>query len=373
VGQFRDDHADWLDDYALYAALKDAHDGAPWTDWNDALVHRDPDALARAREEHATAIRRHVFWQYLFQRQWSAVQAYCHARDIRIFGDLPIYVAPDSADVWANQELFYLDDAGAPTKVAGVPPDYFSPKGQRWGNPIYRWDRMRENDYAWWTRRMKRTLDRVDLVRLDHFRGFEAFWEIPAEEETAINGEWTDGPGTDIFDVLGDELGDLPVVAEDLGVITDEVRALRDELGFPGMAVLQFAFENDPSNPFLPHNYRRNLVAYTGTHDNNTIRGWWAEEAAGKDRAYAREYLELDRCGGGIHDRCLQVLLASVADRVVTPMQDLLGLGAEARMNVPGEPGGNWTWRYTPDQLDETALDRLRTLTETYGRARNYE
>lgn len=367
--QFRSENAPWLDDYALYAALKDAHDGAPWTDWDPALVRRDPEALAQARDEHDSAVRRHSFWQFLFQRQWSAVQAYCHARDIRIFGDLPIYVAHDSADVWANQELFTLDADGEPTHVAGVPPDYFSPEGQRWGNPLYRWDRMRENDYAWWTRRMKRTLDRVDLVRLDHFRGFEAYWEIPAEEETAVNGTWRDGPGAEIFEVLHDALGKLPVIAEDLGVITDEVRALRDAFSFPGMAVLQFAFENDPSNDFLPHNYRRNLVAYTGTHDNNTLCGWWQNEVDGSDRSYAQRYLNLDRCDGPIHDHCLRALMASVADRVVTPMQDVLGLGAEARMNTPGETGDNWRWRYTADQLDDAPLDRLRILTETFGRA----
>jgi 4-alpha-glucanotransferase len=367
--QFRQEHAHWLDDYALYAALKDAHDGAAWVNWDAEYVRRDADALDRARERLDTAIRKHSFWQFLFHRQWSAVQAYCHARDVRIFGDLPIYVAHDSADVWANQELFRLDDDGQPTHVAGVPPDYFSPEGQRWGNPIYRWDRMRATDYRWWKRRMKRVLERVDLVRLDHFRGFEAYWEIPADEETAVNGEWVDGPGAAFFESLEDELGELPVVAEDLGVITDEVRALRDAFDFPGMAVLQFAFEDDPSNHFLPHNYRRNLIAYTGTHDNNTVRGWWENEAEGRDRAYAERYLNLDRCSAPIHDHCLRALLASVADRVVTPMQDVLGLPEDARMNVPGAPDGNWTWRYTPDDLDDDALTRLRTLTETYGRA----
>jgi 4-alpha-glucanotransferase len=368
--QFRADQASWLDDYALYAALKEAHDGAPWTEWDAPLARRDPEALAQARETHAEAVRRHVFWQYLFHRQWTALQSYCHARDIRLFGDLPIYVAHDSADVWAHQELFHLDDAGAPTVVAGVPPDYFSPEGQLWGNPIYRWDRMADNGYRWWTDRMRRTLERVDLVRLDHFRGFDAYWQVPADAETAVNGEWVDGPGAPFFETLAGELGELPVVAEDLGVITDSVEALRDELGFPGMAVLQFAFEDDPSNPFLPHNYRRNLVAYPGTHDNNTTVGWWTEDLSDDEaRTFARDYLNLDAADAGVHRQALRALMASVADRVVTPLQDVIGLGAEARMNVPGRPSGNWRWRYTPDQLTDEAETALATLTRTYGRA----
>ncbi len=371
--QFLTSQASWLDDYALYAALKDAHDGAPWTAWEAPLVRRDPEALERAREEHAEAIRMHVFWQYLFHRQWRALQAYCHTRDIRLFGDLPIYVARDSADVWAHQELFQLDEDGSPSVVAGVPPDYFSPEGQRWGNPIYRWDRMRENGYQWWKDRMRRTLDLVDLVRLDHFRGFEAYWEIPAESETAINGTWTDGPGASFFEALEEELGELPVVAEDLGVITDEVEALRDQFDFPGMAVLQFAFENDPSNDFLPHNYRQNLVAYSGTHDNNTTVGWWENELTLEEaRTYARDYLDLDASGAPIHKQALRYLMASVADRMVMPLQDVLGLGEEARMNNPGEPNGNWRWRVTPDQITDEAEERLSTLTRIYGRAQEY-
>jgi 4-alpha-glucanotransferase len=373
LGQFRDDQASWLDDYALYAALKDAHDGAPWSEWDPALVRRDPDALERAREEHAEAVRMHVFWQYLFHRQWTALQSYCHARDIRLFGDLPIYVARDSADVWAHQDLFRLDEDGQPTVVAGVPPDYFSPEGQRWGNPIYRWDTMRENGYTWWKDRLRRTLERVDLVRIDHFRGFDAYWEIPAEEETAVNGEWKEGPGLSFFEALEAELGPLPIVAEDLGVITDSVEALRDDLGVPGMAVLQFAFEDDPSNEFLPHNYRRNLVAYPGTHDNNTTVGWWNEELTSTEaRDFARSYLDLDT-DADVHEQALRVLMASVADRVVVPLQDVLGLDADARMNTPGDPNGNWTWRLAPDQVTDAAEERLTTLTRIYGRAEDYD
>ncbi len=371
--QFRTDHASWLEDYALYAALKEAHDGAPWTDWDAPLARRDPDALDRAREEHADAIEMHTFWQYLFHRQWTALQSYCHARDIRLFGDLPIYVSRDSADVWANQELFRLDEDGSPSVVAGVPPDYFSTDGQRWGNPLYHWDKMRDNDYEWWKARMRRTLDRVDLVRLDHFRGFESYWEIPADAETAVTGQWRDGPGVPFFESLKAELGELPVVAEDLGVITDEVEALRDAFDFPGMAVLQFAFENDPDNKFLPHNYHRNLVAYPGTHDNNTTMGWWENDLTLPEACqYARDYLNLDASDADIHEQAHRYLMASVADRVVTPLQDVLGLGEEARMNNPGEPEGNWTWRVTPDQVTEEAEERLSALTRIYGRARDY-
>ena len=374
LAQFRDGQASWLDDYALYAALKDAHDGDPWMQWPDPLSHRDPEALERAREEHSDTVRRHIFWQYLFHRQWTALRSYCHARDIRLFGDIPIYVARDSADVWANQELFQLDDEGEPTVVAGVPPDYFSPEGQRWGNPIYRWDKMKDNGYRWWKNRMSRTLERVDLVRLDHFRGFDAYWEIPAEAETAVDGEWRDGPGAPFFEALADDLGELPVVAEDLGVITDSVEALRDQLDLPGMAVLQFAFETDPTNEFLPHNYRRNLVAYPGTHDNNTTVGWWNEDVSSTEvRNFAQEYLDLDDADGEVHEQALRALMASVADRVVVPLQDVLGLGAEARMNRPGRPKGNWEWRVTPDQVTDAAEERLEALTRVYGRAGDYD
>lgn len=365
---FRASESAWLEDYALFAALKDAYGGAPWTDWDPAHVQRDPDALRQAREEHADAIRMHIFWQYLFDRQWSALKTYCQDRDIRLFGDVPIYVAHDSADVWAHQDLFHLDDQGNPPVVAGVPPDYFSPEGQRWGNPIYRWDRMQENDYQWWTERMRHTLDRFDLVRLDHFRGFAAYWQIPAEEETAVNGEWVEGPGIPFFNVLEQKLGDLPLVAEDLGIISEAVDELRETFDLQGMAVLQFAFEDDPSNKFLPHNYRRNTVAYSGTHDNNTTVGWWKHELSDEGKAYARSYLNLDDKDSDVPKECVRALMASVADRVVIPLQDVLGLGADARMNIPGKPSGNWRWRFTSGQLEGVG-DDLASFTRIYGRA----
>ncbi len=368
---FCEQNADWLDDYALYAALKEAHGGRAWTEWPDPLTLRASDALAEARDEHARAMRQHKLWQHWFDQQWTALCDYCYDRDIRLFGDLPIYVAEDSADVWANQSLFHLDESGRPAVVAGVPPDAFSDTGQRWGNPLYRWDVMRDRDYTWWRRRLARILEQVDLIRIDHFRGFVAYWEIPADEDTAVNGQWVDGPGADLFSTLQDALGTLPVVAEDLGLITSDVVALREQLGFPGMAVLHFAFGNGPDSDYLPHNYRRNLVAYTGTHDNNTTCGWWTGDALSpSERTFAEEYLGLARDPApAVHWRCLRMLMASVADRTIVPLQDVLGLGAAARMNNPGDGDDNWTWRTPRDAFTDDMAERLATLTRVYGRA----
>ncbi|PSQ94578.1 MAG: 4-alpha-glucanotransferase [Bacteroidetes bacterium SW_7_64_58] len=373
--KFRDTQSAWLDEYALYAALKEAHDGAPWTEWTPALAHRKPEALDRARKTHAAAIEKHIFWQYLFHRQWTALQAYCRARDIRLFGDLPIYVAHDSADVWAHQDLFHLDGEGEPNVMAGVPPDYFSPEGQLWGNPIYRWDRMQERGYRWWTERLRRAFDLFDLVRLDHFRGFDEYWQIPADHSTAIDGEWKEGPGAPFFKAMKDEFEELPVIAEDLGIITDSVKALRDTFEFPGMAVLHFAFGGSPDNEFLPHNHRRNLVVYTGTHDNNTTVGWWEEELSDEGKEFARSYLNLPEHEEDvdIHRSAVRAIIASVADRVVFPLQDVIGLGSEGRMNTPGTMDGNWAWRFTPEQLSEEDEEVLEKLTHLYGRASSYD
>ena len=360
--------AAWLDDYALFVALQGAHNGATWTDWPAPLAHRDPNALAEARREHARALDRVRFAQFIADRQWRAVRERCRAAGVEILGDLPIYVALDSADVWADRDLFDLDATGQPRAVAGVPPDYFSETGQRWGNPLYRWDRMHERDYGWWRRRLRRTLDLVDRVRLDHFRGFEAYWSVPADEETAVNGHWVEGPRDALFEALADEVGrPLPIVAEDLGLITDEVRDLMARFELPGMAVLQFAFGGDADNPYLPHRHRRQLVAYTGTHDNDTTAGWWAS-ATPRERAYATRYFGLHASAEPVHRAFVRAAWASVADLAVTPMQDVLGLGSEARMNTPGEGTGNWGWRLTDAQLAETPVEWLHTLTATYGR-----
>lgn len=368
---------DWLPTYALFKTLKEVYRGVSWTDWPTPLAQRHPEALAEAREVHARALRMHMFWQYLFDDQWERLRAYSHEQGLRIFGDLPIYVAHDSADVWAHPDLFHLDDAGQPDVVAGVPPDYFSKTGQRWGNPLYRWDVMRERGFAWWTRRLARVLNRIDIIRLDHFRAFEAYWEIPSHEETAINGRWVPGPGAALFEAVQQQLGTLPIVAEDLGVITDEVRHLMGRFNFPGMAVLQFAFNSGTDSGFLPHNYRHHLVAYTGTHDNDTVQGWWhaangtqPTESLQRMREYARLYLDLDEeRERELHWACLRTLMGSSAGMVVTPVQDLLGLGTEARMNTPGDGNGNWAWRLCPDALDEATGQRLRALTRAYGRS----
>jgi len=350
----------WLDEFAQFMALKSANGGKPWWEW---------DARAKADREE---IEFQKFLQRVFFRQWNDLKSYCHNRGIKLMGDLPIYVAKDSADVWARPELFHFES------VAGVPPDYFSATGQLWGNPIYRWDRMAADGYRWWTERMQAALEMFDVVRMDHFRGFEAFWEVPADEPTAVNGRWTKGPGAEIFRVLEKHLGRLPIVAENLGVITPEVEAIREEFGFPGMAVLQFAFGTDPQAPtFQPHNYPRNLAAYTGTHDNDTAMGWWRSEGGDstrtaegvrREKAKALAYLGCQHGGAGeMNWLMIRTLMMSVADTAIFPMQDVLGLGSEARMNTPSVARGNWRWRVTPEQAWPDPR-RLRQLSELYGR-----
>ena len=374
---FCENESRWLDDYALFMAIKLSRGGSCWTDWPAGLRDRNPDAIAETSASLADRIAMHRFWQYLCDDQWGRLRRYCNDRGIKIVGDIPIYVAHDSADVWSEPHLFQLDDLGQPAVVAGVPPDYFSETGQRWGNPIYRWDRMSENGYEWWTRRLASILKQVDVVRLDHFRAFEAYWEVPASEATAVHGRWVQAPGAELFDALSERLGDLPVIAEDLGIITEGVVDLMERFGFPGMAVLQFAFDGDADDTFLPHNYRRNLVAYTGTHDNDTLHGWFTTNRSTQDaaqvrraREYCRAYLGLDgREARDIHWEFVRVLQMSVADTVVMPLQDVLGLGSEARMNVPGEGEGNWTWRLTNDQLTDGVIGRLSEFAALYGRA----
>ena len=363
--EFRREHAAWLEDFALFMALKDAHGGAAWTTWEPGLAGRRPGALESARTRLAAAMDSQRGRQFLFFRQWAAVRAAAHDAGIRILGDVPIFVAHDSADVWANPGLFQLDARGAPTVVAGVPPDYFARTGQLWGNPLYRWDVMRRDGYAWWIARLRATLAMVDLVRLDHFRGFEACWEVPAGDPTAEHGRWVEGPGDHFFDAVRSALGALPVIAEDLGHITPPVVALRDWLELPGMRILQFAFGSSARNPYLPHNHVRNCVVYTGTHDNDTTRGWYAS-APEKERHFARSYL--GREGGDFTWDLIRAGMASVADTFIVPLQDVLDLGPEARMNLPGRLGGNWGWRFRREQLTDASRDRLLDLTETYGR-----
>jgi 4-alpha-glucanotransferase len=379
---FKKSQASWLDDFALFMALKDSHGGTVWSTWEPEVVSRQAAALALARKQLAEAIEAQRLRQFLFFRQWLALKARANEAGIKIIGDIPIFVAYDSADVWAHPELFYLDDQGQSTVVAGVPPDYFSVTGQLWGNPLYRWNVLRESGYAWWIERFRATLTVVDIVRLDHFRGFEAYWEIPAGMPTAEVGRWVKGPGADFFDTLKKALGNastslstgasaasntgLPIIAEDLGVVTPEMEALRDRFDLPGMKVLQFAFSSDADDPFLPHNFRRNCVVYTGTHDNDTTLGWYQNSSTEGERHFARRYLGHD--GSDISWALIRLAFASVADMAVVPVQDVLKLGAEARMNLPGRPSGNWGWRLLPGQLTEQIRNRLEELTLLYSR-----
>lgn len=374
--EFCDKETVWLDDWALYRALKDAHDEKAWYQWELDLAMRDEQALESARATFADEINAHKFYQYLFFSQWSAIRRLCHHHGISIIGDIPIFVAHDSVDVWTNPHLFKLDDARNPTVVAGVPPDFFSKTGQLWGNPIYDWERMRHDGFAWWIFRIKSLLEVFDVVRLDHFRGFVAAWEVPGGNKTAEHGEWVNAPGRDLFATLRYALGEFPVIVEDLGLITEDVDALRDEFGFAGMRILQFAFGGDAQNPHLPHNYINNAVAYTGTHDNDTTRGWFASlkvkkvtEAnahLGRAREYCLQYLNSK--GREIHWDMIRASLASVADIAITPLQDVLGLGSEGRMNLPATEDGNWNWRFREGLLTAKLSERLRAMCEVYGR-----
>jgi len=370
-------NASWLPDFALFMACKQEHGGVAWNKWPADIAQRELSALKAARGRLTEEIRTVQYWQFEFFRQWKEIQAYAHGAGVRIIGDLPIYVALDSADVWTNREYFQLSDDGQPLKIAGVPPDYFSATGQCWGNPIYRWDRLRRTGYRWWIERFRAALELYDAVRIDHFRGFEAYWEIPGDATTAINGRWVKGPGADFFAALEREFGDLPIIAENLGVITPEVESIRERFRFPGMAILQFAFGKDPQGPsFRPHNYSRELAAYTGTHDNDTTVGWWNSSGArdstrtpedvAEERAFARAYLNLEE--EPIQWVMIRTILGSVADLAIIPLQDVLGLGSEARMNLPGTAKGNWRWRFSPGALTPDLAQRLHEMVRIYDR-----
>ncbi len=374
---FVEEERDWLEDYALFMALKDAHGGVAWTDWEPGAALREAGALDGWRERLAGDVEHYRREQALFFGQLRALKEACRARGVRLMGDVPIYVAHDSADVWASRSLWKLDGQGRLLAQAGVPPDYFSATGQLWGNPIYDWDAMRAQGYEWWIRRMRSAFAEFDLVRIDHFRGFEAYWEVPAGESTAVNGEWVKGPGAELFEAIEAALGPLPIVAENLGVITPEVEALREQLGFPGMSILQFAFgTDDRASNFQPHTYTHDLVVYTGTHDNDTTVGWWESTGEGdstrspedvqREKAHALAYLAAD--GREMHWTMIRAALASVADIAIVPMPDVLGLGSEARMNLPGRGAGNWGWRFSWDQVTPELAARFRELVDLYQR-----
>jgi 4-alpha-glucanotransferase len=363
--EFCKEEKSWLEDYALFQALNQKHEYKEWTSWEDNLVHRKPAALKNARTELKQLIDFHKFTQWCFARQWKKLKNYANERNIRLIGDIPIFVAHHSADVWSNPHEFFLDKKGLPSIVAGVPPDYFSEDGQRWGNPLYRWNVMKKQRYEWWIKRFRRTFDLFDILRIDHFRGFEAYWEIPAKEKTARIGRWVKGPGEDLFKTVKHKLGTLPIIAEDLGVVTQEVTALREKFNFPGMKVLQFAFSTDSNDVFLPHNFERRFVVYTGTHDNDTTRGWY-EKAAEEERDFVRRYCKTD--GHEINWDLIKTALQSVADMSIIPFQDILDLGTEGRMNYPGTVEGNWEWRFTWDMVKPDISLRLYELTDVYGR-----
>lgn len=362
------DHSYWLDDYSLFMALKEAKNGSPWYEWEKEISTRQPSALQEYREILGESTFYQKFLQFIFFRQWTNLKKYANERDVQIFGDIPIYVAHDSVDVWANQEIFSLDkETGAAKLMAGVPPDYFSETGQLWGNPVYDWETLQKDNFKWWVQRIKGMLDYVDIMRIDHFRGFEAYWAVPQGETTAMNGEWVKAPGKEFFEILADELGTLPIVAEDLGVITTEVEELRDEFSFPGMKILHFAFDSDRANSFLPYNFtNRNCVVYTGTHDNNTTVGWF-EERSHSDKLKVTEYTG-GICKEGIHWTMIRLALSSVANLAIFPVQDLLGLGKTSKMNTPGTIIDNWSWRYEFGDLTEEIGSHLKKLTVLYGR-----
>jgi 4-alpha-glucanotransferase len=370
------DHASWLEDFSLFMALKEKHALGPWYQWKAELARRDPAELNQARESLADEIEFVKYRQWQFLEQWLSVKRYANEHGVRIVGDVSIFVARDSADVWSNPDLFYLDKDLKPTVVSGVPPDYFSETGQLWGHPLYRWDEIARRDYAWWIARFRMGFTQADVVRIDHFRGFYNYWEVPAGEKTAIRGHWVNGPGAELFRKVTAALGEVAIIAEDLGEFDKKSRAgvdaLQAEFGYPGMKVLQFAFANGPADPFLPHNIRRECVAYTGTHDNDTTVGWYEETSTEGERDYARKYLGSD--GKDIAWELIRLAWASVANTAITTVQDLLSLGHKARMNLPGTVGPpNWGWRVLPGALTDDLAARLLEMTAIYGRNRKVE
>ncbi len=363
---FCSDAAFWLDDYALFMATKDAHEGRCWLDWEEEMISPTAAAKKEWKKKLNDSITYYSFLQFLFFRQWKSLKSYANENGIRIIGDIPIFVSLDSVDVWANKDLFELDTKGYPLSVAGVPPDYFSSTGQLWGNPLYDWKAHKKQGYQWWIARVKHQLQLVDILRIDHFRGFSAYWSVPYGEETAINGKWIDGPGKELFLAIEKQLGKgLPILAEDLGVITDDVEELRDAFHFPGMRVLQFAFDDPNDNIMMPHNHIENCVCYTGTHDNDTSKGWYYN-ASKQSQKKAREYMNTG--AADISWAFIRTALSSVAKYTILPLQDIMSLGTEGRMNLPGQAGGNWSWRYSSKQLDKQWQAYLKSLTTLYHR-----
>jgi 4-alpha-glucanotransferase len=366
---FCQNQAAWLDDFALFGILKIRHQGRPWNEWNKKLRDRDPQELDNVKTVLHDDLEREKFFQYLFFSQWTRLKNYCCEKGVQLIGDLPIYVNYDSSDVWSCPKLFNLDSEKTPLTVAGVPPDYFSQTGQLWGNPTYRWDRLQETGFQWWFRRIGHHLDLFDILRLDHFRGFVGFWEVPVSETTAVNGRWVKAPAGLFFSALLERFPGISLIAEDLGIITADVKEVIHRFGFPGMRILLFAFDEDlPGHPYLPHNFIPNCVVYTGTHDNNTVRGWWDQEARDETRRRFIRYLGHRVAAEDISGAFIRLAMMSVAHTAIIPLQDLLGLGQEARMNIPSTAQGNWRWRLLPGQLTDRHEATLREMTVTYGR-----
>lgn len=358
--------ADWLEDYALYMAVKNSFGSVCWIEWDEDIRLREPESMERCRREYADEIGFYKFQQYLFARQWAALKAYANEKDIQIVGDIPIYVAFDSADTWAHPELFQLDENKNPTGVAGCPPDAFSATGQLWGNPLYNWEYHAKTDYEWWLRRIEYCYEWYDVLRIDHFRGFDEYWSVPYGDKTAENGRWEKGPGYDLFRAVKEKLGKRQVIAEDLGFLTDSVIKLVEKTGYPGMKVLQFAFDSREESDYLPHNYQRNCVVYTGTHDNDTTLGWYHSIPA-RDRKFADRYLDI-RSKKDVQWEFIRAAFGSVADTAIIPMQDYLGLGSEARTNIPSTLGINWKWRMKDGDCTEELAERIRSMAKLYGR-----
>jgi 4-alpha-glucanotransferase len=366
---FCHEHDFWLQDYARFVAIKEYHQGVDWGRWNSDLRDKEGEAISRIDIQLSAAIEQEKFLQFVFFEQWGRLKKYCNEKNVSFIGDLPFYVSYDSADVWANPEVFYLNDEKRPTVVSGVPPDYFSKTGQLWGTPIFNWSLMKERGYEWWYKRIGQNLKWCDMIRLDHFRAFSAYWEVPAHHKTAIDGHWVEGPGNHIFDVFKDKFPDLPIIAEDLGTIDDEVRNLMQDYNLPGMKVLLFAFgPGMPQNPYILHNHVKDCVAYTGTHDNNTVVGWWRNEADEESKKNLQQYLGRDIKTENVHDVLVSMVMMSVASIAIFPLQDLLGLGEEAIMNRPGTVKDNWCWRYTADQINDELTEKVKNWVTLYGR-----
>ncbi|MBI9071623.1 MAG: 4-alpha-glucanotransferase [Melioribacteraceae bacterium] len=358
----------WLEDYSIFMAVKQHHGGCLWTEWSEDIAFREEGAVAKWKEKLSNDVEFQLFLQDTFNKQWSNIKQYANSKGIEVVGDLPIFIAYDSSDLWANRSLFTVDKKGKLETVAGVPPDYFSPTGQLWGNPLYRWDVMEKDDFAWWKKRFTKMFELVDIVRIDHFRGFDAFWEIPGDALTAQTGKWIKAPGEKLFQSINEHLGNVPIIAEDLGIITKEVTALREKFNFPGMRIIQFAFGSEGEKRFLPHNFETNTVVYSGSHDNDTTRGFFDKERESNSEVYQHAQKYLDYYGNDLCSEVIKAAYSSVADIVIIPMQDMLSLGSDARMNFPGKLGGNWGWRFTWEQVYEGLAFKYKTMSELFDR-----